>query len=217
MKPFDPKSNRQPEAVLQDQIIKMLRLQEWIVIRTHGNKFQAGFPDLYCVHHVYGERWVEVKRPGKEVCTEYQNFYFPKIRNVWVLSGTSRSDYKKLFGPPNFFAFLGDVSKPKEHNEQDHEEGRIQMKVIADLEATGHTVMPTYGNNIQKGLPDLYVLRRTRKQWLELKRHMSFTVAQKNNFPRMIACKVPIWILDVSGGSYDLSILDREPNIKQYM
>lgn len=91
------------------------------------------------------------------------------------------------------------------------------MRVIHDLEASGHTVMPTYGNNIQKGLPDLYVLRRTRKQWVELKREFKFTPAQTRNFPRMVACKVPIWILDVSDGIYDLSILDREPNIKEYM
>lgn len=195
----------------------MLRLQEWIVINTHGNKYQAGFPDLYCVHHVYGERWVEVKRPTFEVYTKYQNYYFPKIRNVWVLSGTSKSDYRKLWGDPNYAAYLGDVAERKEHVEQDHEEGRIQMRVIHDLEASGHTVMPTYGNNIQKGLPDLYVLRRTRKQWVELKREFKFTPAQTRNFPRMVACKVPIWILDVSDGVYDLSILDREPNIKEYM
>lgn len=217
MKKFVQRYGKQPEAVLEDQIKKALRIQEWNVVKTHGNAYQGGFPDLYCFHHQYGPRWVEVKRPGHEVFTPYQSYYFPKIRNVWVLTSSSRTEYARLFKEPNYHSFLGDNAKEKEHVVQDHEEGRIQMKVIADLEEMGYTVMPTYGNNIQKGLPDLYALRRTRNQWIELKRSLSFTPAQIQNFPRMIACKVPIWLLDVSGGTYDLSILEREANIREYM
>jgi hypothetical protein len=195
----------------------MLRIQEWNVINTHGNKFQGGFPDLYCFHHKYGERWVEVKRPGKETFTEYQNFYFPKIRNVWLLRGTTREEYLRLFQNPNYLNYLGGNAKPKPHEVQSHYEGQIQIEVTKELEAKGYTVMPTYGNNIQKGLPDLYLLKRTKRQWLELKRELSFTPAQVENFPRMLGCKIPIWLLDVSGGTYDLSILDREANLKEYM
>lgn len=197
----------------------MLRIQEWIVIRTHGNKFQAGFPDLYCIHHVYGERWVEIKLPNEESFTEYQAYYFPLIRTVWVLTGTTNSEYSKLFRDPNFNFWIGRSKDPKKKETvvQKHGEGVIQLRVQEDLEKMGYEVMPTYGNNIQKGLPDLLVIKGTRKQWLELKRIDSFTPAQTQNFPRMFSCGIPIWILDVSKDDYDLSILNRPCNLKEYL
>lgn len=216
MKEFKPTKKRQAEAELQQKIVRMLRVQEWNVIVTHGNKYQGGFPDLYCFHHVYGERWVEVKVEGDYSFTEYQSYYFPEIKDVWVLTGTSTNDYRKLFMNPNYDSLLG-YSRPAKKKEtivQKHLEGKIQLQVQEDLEAMGFVVMPTFGNNIQKGLPDLYVIKGRRRQWLELKRIDSFTPAQMKNFPRMIACGVKIWVLDVSTGKYDLSILRGEPNCK---
>jgi len=215
MKKFIPPKQKQEEAILQDKLVKMLRIREWNILETHGNKYQAGFPDLYCFHHIYGERWVEVKLPDAISFTEYQAYYFPIIKNVWVLTDTTSFEYRKLWQNPNYNYLLGYHKDPKKKETivQKHREGQIQLQVQADLEALGYTVMCTYGNNIQKGLPDLYLIKGNRRQWLELKRIDSFTPAQIKNFPRMQACGVKIWVLDVSKDTYDLSILKDEPNL----
>lgn len=199
--------------------MRMLRVQEWNVVKTHGNKFQAGFPDLYCFHHMYGERWVEVKTE-KISYTKYQLYYFPLIRKVWVLRDTTDSEYKKLFKKQNYHMVIEHNTEPtaKEHIVQTHREGKVQMRVTEELEAKGYTVMPTYGNNIQRGLPDLYVIKGMHCQWLELKRRKSFTRAQRNNFPRMAACGIGIWILWIEeDDSYDLDVLKEEPNLGEYL
>ena len=87
-------------------------------MNTHGNKYQRGFPDSYCVHPKYGQRWIEYKRPKVGRYTKDQIKFFPIFEKcgigVWVLDGEGQ--YDKLFKPPNWRDFLkkGDVKKIKE-------------------------------------------------------------------------------------------------------
>lgn len=194
--------------------MSMLRKKEWNVIRTHGNKYQAGFPDLYTFHHVYGERWIEIKMPGPKSFTPYQLYYFPIIRRVWVLTGTFQSDYLKLWKDPNFVPNMEHnvFPKKKELEVQQTQEGIRQAEIAKELEAKGWTVMQTYGNNIQRGLPDLYIIKGYTRMWVEVKRIDSFTTAQRHNFPRMYGCGIPIWIV-----WDDLSILDGKCNLGNYL
>lgn len=178
---------------------------------THGNKYQCGFPDLYCVHPEYGERWIEVKH--RRSFTPYQLFYFPEIRRIWILSGTMSSDYDLLFRPPNLNMSTNHNVYPKHKTpeSQDHQEGIRQMEIYEELTAKGYTVMQTYGNAYQKGFPDLYVLRNGKRQWVEVKRLISLTPSQKVTFQIMRACGVPIWIM-----YDDTSVIDREENYNYY-
>lgn len=74
-----PKSRGKPERVIQNAIIKMLRIHEWYVMETHGNMYQQGFPDLYATHSRYRQRWIEVKNPKKYKFTPAQLECFPKL------------------------------------------------------------------------------------------------------------------------------------------
>lgn len=55
--------------------------------------------------------------------------------------------------------------------------------------------MATHGNLFQRGFPDLYAVHPEYGQrWIEMKHYISFTKAQKDNFPA-IHRAVGIWIL----------------------
>jgi len=99
-----------PEAKIQKAIIEYLKVRDWLVKSTHGNLYQHGLPDLYCAHSKYGQRWVEVKNPAGYRFTAAQLEFFPALASknigVWVLVEASDSEYKKLFGPPNWYTYL---------------------------------------------------------------------------------------------------------------
>lgn len=99
-----------PESKLQDEIVKFLEEREWLVLPTHGNAFQMGFPDLYCAHYTRGTRWVEVKIPDGYSFTPAQRQTFPKMQakgvGIWIMCYADDYEYQKLFQPPNWHQFL---------------------------------------------------------------------------------------------------------------
>ncbi len=104
------KAVKGPEAIIQEAIVKKLRELEWLTFRTHGNEFQMGFPDLYCMHSKYGPRWVEVKNPKSYSFTSAQLETFPKFQScgvgVWVLTAADDGEIMKLFKPANWHVYL---------------------------------------------------------------------------------------------------------------
>lgn len=114
MRKFTPKryGKKGPEAKVQNAIIDFLRARGWFVMVTHGNMYQSGFPDLFSCHSRYGQRWIEIKLPGMKGSkfTAAQLEDFPKIcangSGVWIMTGTSESEYEKLFRPPNWYQYL---------------------------------------------------------------------------------------------------------------
>lgn len=110
MNPVKIKPRTGPEAIIQEAIIKQLRYREWFVKVTHGNMFQAGFPDLYAAHALYGARWIEVKNPLAYSFTHQQMVDFPKFSaagvGIWILVSDSDLEYRKLFNPPNWHTYL---------------------------------------------------------------------------------------------------------------
>lgn len=110
---MEPKNQqrKRPEEKIQDALIYYLRSRNWIVKSTHGNIFQAGFPDLYCTHKTHGIRWVEVKLPDMKGSrwTKAQEEWFPQFAangtGIWILTAANDSEYKKLFEPPNFMGY----------------------------------------------------------------------------------------------------------------
>lgn len=101
MDPLHLSSETELEASIQNKIIKYLEDRCWTVMPTHGNAAQKGFPDLYCTHHMYGQRWVEVKNPNSYSFTKAQCEFFPKINKagigIWVLIAANGTEYRKLF------------------------------------------------------------------------------------------------------------------------
>ena len=101
MEPITPKRTHNPEAVIQRQIIEFLKQRGWNVMPTHGNAAQKGFPDLYCTHPDYGQRWVEVKYDNYYSFTPAQLEFFPKINmagiGIWIMTQATKHQYAKLF------------------------------------------------------------------------------------------------------------------------
>ena len=109
MKPM-PKEKPKLESQIQKEIISFLRTREWFVKVTNGNMYQTGFPDLYCCHRDYKERWIEVKRPGNYKIQPSQMRDFPMLcangSGVWILVAATELEYKKLFKPCNWWHYI---------------------------------------------------------------------------------------------------------------
>jgi hypothetical protein len=92
---------KQPEKILQEGWNKFLRARGWYVENTHGNAFQKGFPDMYCVHIKHGQRWVDVKVPNRYSLTRAQRDKWPKWEanggEIWILTDVIEDEYRKLF------------------------------------------------------------------------------------------------------------------------
>ncbi len=105
-----PRATVGPERRIQDSLIDFLKMRDWLVKETHGNIYQYGFPDLYCAHLKYGQRWVEVKNPVSYSFTPAQLEFFPKLAaagvGVWVLTAATVVEYEKLFKQPNYYHYL---------------------------------------------------------------------------------------------------------------
>lgn len=103
-------TRRGPERIIQDKIIAFLRARGWFVRETHGNVYQNGFPDLFCAHPRYGQRWVEVKNLKKFAFTAAQIETFPQFvahgSGVWIMTDATEVEYEKLFKPCNWWQYF---------------------------------------------------------------------------------------------------------------
>ena len=106
-----------PERVIQDAVTVMLEKMDWLVLETHGNAFQMGFPDLYVAHYTLGTRWVEIKNPEAYSFTPAQLQTFPKLLSkgvgIWIMGYADDYEYQKLFQPPNWTEFLNKSRKTR--------------------------------------------------------------------------------------------------------
>lgn len=97
------------EAKIQEAIEAKLKVHDWYVKSTHGNIYQAGFPDLFCAHRKYGSRWAEVKNPAGYSFTPAQreNFLLMAAAGVGIWILTSPDQVPDIFfKPPNLIFFL---------------------------------------------------------------------------------------------------------------
>jgi hypothetical protein len=99
-----------PEAKIHAAIESYLRSREWYVKSTHGNQFQAGFPDIYASHLKYGMKWIEVKNPEQFSFTPAQIKEFPKMSAagtyIWILCDATDAEYERLFKPANWMEWF---------------------------------------------------------------------------------------------------------------
>ncbi len=110
MEPFNTRKKKAPEKAIQLAIIAMLEKKSWFCKSTHGSVYQSGFPDVYACHQTFGARWIEVKNKEKYQFTAAQlkDFHMMNAHGVgiWVLSAATEEEYKKLFGPQNWYTYL---------------------------------------------------------------------------------------------------------------
>lgn len=106
------KAGTLPEDMIQERLTKKFQGNGWTVLRIHGNRFQKGLPDLYCMHPVFGARWVEVKLPdmiGSRFTTA-QSTVFPTMLahnvGIWILTDYSEQEYNKIFKKSNALHYL---------------------------------------------------------------------------------------------------------------
>lgn len=104
------KPNTKPETKLQQEITNFLKIRDWMVKWTHGNLYQSGFPDMFAAHLRYGTRWIEVKIKDHYSFTNAQLETFPEFSakgvGIWILTGATEEEYRKLMGPANWHMFL---------------------------------------------------------------------------------------------------------------
>jgi len=95
---------------IQQALIAYLKARGWHVERMIGNAFQMGVPDLFIAHPKWGQRWIDVKRPGKNYSfTKAQKLKWPVWDTfgigIWILTAANQAEYDKLFAPPNWRAY----------------------------------------------------------------------------------------------------------------
>ncbi len=101
-----------PEKIIQDKIIIKLERLGWLVKATHGNLYSFGWPDLYCCHASYGQRWAECKNPTRNtgIFTPAQLEFFHQLSSknigVWVLTSDDDEEIAKLHKSPNWYLYL---------------------------------------------------------------------------------------------------------------
>lgn len=99
----------------------------WYVKKMHGNEFQSGVPDAYCMHPKYSPRWVEFKvlRKGSIHFEDSQLREFPKWiahnTGIWLICGEDfrgakgqvarERAYRSLFEEPNMAYYLNPESR----------------------------------------------------------------------------------------------------------
>lgn len=92
----------------QEALRKVMKEHGWLTKKMHGNAYQSGIPDLYCIHPVYGARWVEMKKSYQDRLTPDQIRVFGELSQygakIWILMGPE--NYQWLFMPSNWQQWL---------------------------------------------------------------------------------------------------------------
>jgi hypothetical protein len=97
-------------------------------------------------------------------------------------------------------------------------EAAIEKKIMAKLREHEWFVKKIHGNAYQSGLPDLFAAHsQYGSRWIEVKyiENYSFTKAQQQDFPALMAAGVKIWIL-VDSTVEELTKLFKPPNWQEY-
>lgn len=108
------KTKHGPEYKIQQDVIRYLQDRGWYVRVFTAGLYNFGFTDIWAAHPKYGQKWIEIKRPIKNVqFTPAQIIEFPKFIShgvpIYILTGANEENYKRLFGPSNLWLYLTKV------------------------------------------------------------------------------------------------------------
>ena len=215
-----------PEERLQDEFRGFLAVRDWVTMRTHGNRLQSGFPDLYALHHNYGARWIEMKIVPGGTITRAQHTVFPKLNaghGVWMITKCNELEYAKLMRKPNYPGFVispdvyiqGSAPEALRHRVKgQNPEAILQNNIMDTMRERGWICLPTLGNLYQHGFPDFYAYHpEFGAKWVEVKREEAyrFTGAQQKYFPLISQTGHGIWILTSVNG---IAMLESKPAVR---
>lgn len=102
---------------------------------------------------------------------------------------------------------------------KDGPESIIQSNIKKMLMLKGWFVLETHGNMYQWGFPDIFTTHsRYGQRWVEVKnpKHYSFTPAQIEIFPKLVANGSGVWIL-VADSEEEYQKLFKPPNWYWYL
>lgn len=108
--------------------------------------------------------------------------------------------------------------KSKKFRSKTGPEAKIQKKFILYLKQRGWHVERMIGNQLQKGIPDIYVMHpKHGDRWIDLKNPIDyeFTRAQRIKWPQWEKHGVGIWII-TGWGDKDYDKLFCPPNWREY-
>lgn len=101
------KPKTQPESLASIKIIKYMKARSWACWKVGAGKYVSGWPDYYCVHHIFKHRWIEIK-VDKNKLRASQVKRFRELTKagdeVFVLE--NEGQYGKLFKPPNWEEYI---------------------------------------------------------------------------------------------------------------
>lgn len=133
MEPVKFRGGKGPEAKIQAQFIRFLEERGWHVERMIGvsgasnRGQQVGIPDLFIMHPKFGQRWVDLKNPGKYEFTKAQKQKWPIWEKygcpIWIITAATEEEYDKLFQPCNWRKYW----KPKYDKEKQELEGTLEF------------------------------------------------------------------------------------------
>lgn len=101
---------KKPEKTGAQRLINLMRSEGWKCRRLNvsaGIYSTPGFPDYFCTHYKYGQRWIETKALGMKLRQEQAEFARDcEVANIGVWVCHDEKDYQLLFEKPNWWRFL---------------------------------------------------------------------------------------------------------------
>lgn len=95
-----------PEKTGSDRLRDVMHKEGWYTKKTHGSMYSKSWPDIYAMHPLHGQRWIETKAPSGELSYEQiQEFALWAKHNVGVWVLRDEKDYKWLLEEPNWYKF----------------------------------------------------------------------------------------------------------------
>ena len=105
------------EKELSDNIRVRLHLDGWHTEKSHGNAYQSGWPDLYCMHPEHGQCWIETKVRGKKLeasqVTTFLKWHKHRVR-IYIITSVDDLILVYKHKPPNwpeYYAMYGSYGK----------------------------------------------------------------------------------------------------------
>jgi hypothetical protein len=86
----------------------------WLVEKVHGSMYMKGWPDYYCFHPRFGERWLETKRPEHGHLEPSQEKKFRKWQafGIKIVIASCVEDYNVVLkGEPNWWKWCKGAPK----------------------------------------------------------------------------------------------------------
>ena len=95
MRPWEQKKLEKDHS---EELRKHMEERGWLVEKVHGSMYMQGWPDFYCFHPRFGQRWLEMKIPkdGLLETTQVRKFRKWQAFGIVVVVATTVKDYPSV-------------------------------------------------------------------------------------------------------------------------